>query len=342
LQRPFEPLFSNPHLSTIAGNFWPRRIDENRFPAKRMLYQADPSAQVVVYEHQPLGGPRGQLLFLHGLEGSAQAGYIQSFAQAALERGFGVHRKNLRSCGGTEDLTQTMYHSGLTIDTRFVAQSINERSLGPVFLVGFSLGGNVVLKLAGELGQTDLIAGVCAVSTPIDLAVCVRALDKPQNRIYARRFLDRLRDRVRRKSMLSPDLYATEGLDQVHDIWSFDDRFTAPLFGFGTAERYYATQSAARFIDSIRVPTLIITAKDDPLVPFAMYQEHPAFRTNPALELVAVERGGHLGFISRSKPRFWIDGVALDWINQTITRQQVQPPAPLRRPADSVSSASQF
>ncbi len=223
----------------------------------------------------------------------------------------------MRTCGGTEDLCETMYHSGLTGDTRAVIETLHQRFEAPVFVVGFSLGGNVALKLAGELGSTDLVAGVCAVSTPIDLAACVDAIDKPSNRVYARRFLSRLQERVRRKSKLSPDRYTEEGLDQVRNIWEFDDRFTAPLFGFGTARNYYATQSAARFLDLIRVPTLVICSKDDPMVPFEVYR-HPAFETNPALRLIVTEFGGHLGFLSKRKPRFWVDGLALKWMERVI------------------------
>lgn len=313
LQPEFQPLFRNPHLLTIAGNFWRRKIDVARFPARRVEYRVDPQTVVVSLEHQPAGRVRGQIVFLHGLEGSANAGYIASFAQDALLRGFGVHRLNLRTCGGTEDLCETMYHSGLTGDTRFVIEKLRKRDNGPVFLVGFSLGGNVALKLAGELGCTDLLAGVCAISTPIDLAACVRSMDKPSNRLYARRFLDRLRGRVRRKSKLSPDLYSSDGLNDVRTIWEFDDRFTAPLFGFGSAANYYATQSAARYLDAIQIPALVITAKDDPLVPFEVYS-HTAFTSNPHIRLVATEHGGHLGFLSRRKPRFWLDGFVLDWI----------------------------
>ncbi len=339
MPRPFHPIVFNPHLLTIAGNFWPRRIDETRFPSHRQIYESEKGNRVAVLEHQPAATPRGQIIFLHGLEGSADAGYIQSFAQAALERGFGVHRKNMRTCGGTEDLCQTMYHSGLTSDTRYIAEQIRNRNLGPVFLAGFSLGGNVALKLAGELESSDLVAGVCAISTPIDLAACVRVLDKTSNRIYARRFLSRLRDRVRRKSRTHPEFYTVEGLDSVDSIWSFDDRFTAPLFGFGTAERYYDTQSAARFLDRIRIPTLVITAKDDPLVPFEMYQRQEAFRSNPAIELLAVEHGGHLGFIARHRPRFWLDGVALDWIEKVFNSQaqRLERPHTLTGQAQSAS-----
>jgi len=317
VDREFRPLLRNPHLLTIAGNFWPREIDERRFPPTRKIYDTGPGTKILVVEHQPQRQPQGQILFLHGLEGSGEAGYIKSFAQEALVRGFGVHRSNMRTCGSTEALSETMYHSGLTSDTLLIVKELRERFGDPVILVGFSLGGNVALKLAGELGDTDLIAGVCAISTPIDLAACVRMLDRPGNRLYAWRFLSRLKRRVREKALVSPHLYSTEGLDAIKSIWEFDDRYTGPLFGFGNAENYYATQSSQRFLDTIRAPTLVIQAKDDPMIPFPVFS-HPAFERNPALHLLAVEGGGHLGFLSRRKPRFWLDGIALDWIQRQL------------------------
>lgn len=313
---PFQPIVRNPHLLTLAGNFWPRKIDFERFPAVRKLHRIDARNAVIAFEHQPKN-PHGQIIVVHGLEGSADAGYVASLSQQALTRGFGVHRLNLRTCGGTEDLCDTLYHSGLTSDTKQILRTIREQTEQPTFLVGFSLGGNMALKLAGELGDSDCVSGVCAVSAPIDLAACVRTLERRSNYTYARRFLDRLRSRVERKSKLTPHLYSREGLDNVKTIWEFDDRFTAPLFGFGTAANYYATQSAARFLDAIRIPTLVIHAQDDPLVPFEVYN-HPAFRTNQMLTLIAPEHGGHLGFLSRKRPRFWVDSVLLDWMEEAL------------------------
>ena len=325
LRPDFRPLLRNPHLSTIAGNFWRRTLDEGRYPPTRKLYEIDSRTTVVALEHQPPVPAKGQIVFLHGLEGSAEAGYIKSFSQTALQRGFGVHRLNLRTCGGTEELCETMYHSGLTSDTRAVLEIIKNDRQQPVIIVGFSLGGNVALKLAGELGETKLLDGVCAVSPPIDLAACVRVIDKPSNILYARRFLDRLRKRVERKSRLAPHLYSSEGLHTVKTVWQFDDRYTAPLFGFGNAANYYATQSATNFLDAICAPTLVITAQNDPLVPFQIFS-HPAFRSNPSIRLVATKYGGHLGFLSRRKPRFWIDSFALDWIEETITSPLARTP----------------
>jgi predicted alpha/beta-fold hydrolase len=191
-------------------------------------------------------------------------------------------------------------------------EAIQSRRLGPIFLVGFSLGGNVVLKLAGELAENRLLAAVCGISVPLDLAECARALARPANGLYARRFLSRLKARVVRKALSSPQ-YSVAGLSSVRSIWEFDDRFTGPLFGFGTAENYYRTQSSAVFLESIRIPTLVIQAIDDPMIPFSVY-DRPVFLSNPCLELLAVPRGGHLGFISKRPPRFWLDEVVLHWL----------------------------
>jgi len=311
---PFVPFFRNPHLLTIAGNYWRRDLDEQRFPVETKFYGTEPGVQVLVHSQAPAGEPVAHLILVHGLEGSSSAGYARSLAQAALEAGCATHRFNMRSCGGTEHLSgRTLYHSGQTSDLLAVIRQLPPNA--PIFLAGFSLGGNVVLKLAGELGASasDLIAGVMATSTPIDLAACVRQLDKPSNVLYARRFLARLKERVRAKERLTPGLFDLAGLDLVRNIYDFDDRFTAQAFAFGSAANYYATQSSNQSLDRIRVPTLLVQAKDDPLIPFAVY-DHPAFSTNPHLRLLAVERGGHLGFISKTKPRFWLDQVLVHWV----------------------------
>jgi predicted alpha/beta-fold hydrolase len=208
-----------------------------------------------------------------------------------------------------------LYHSGQTSDLLAVVRQIKAEA--PIFLAGFSLGGNVVLKLAGELGECapELIAGVIAVSTPIDLAACARKLGSPSNFVYSRRFLRRLKQRIRLKAQSAPGLFQLEHLDGVKSVYEFDDKFTAPAFGFGTADNYYATQSSNQFLDRIRVPALLVQAEDDPLIPFEVYN-HPAFKRNPNLRLLAVEHGGHVGFISKTPPRFWLDQVLLEWMSE--------------------------
>ncbi len=314
--RPFVPLLRNPHLLTIAGNFWPRELDVERFPVEAKLYDTEPGVQVLVHTQRPAADPVAQLVMVHGLEGSSDAGYARSLAQASLLAGWATHRFNMRSCGGTERYSgKTLYHSGQTSDLLSVLRRLPNSA--PIFLAGFSLGGNVVLKLAGELGDSarDLIAGVAAVSTPIDLAACARRLQHPSNFIYARRFLKRLKERIRLKEQLSPGSFHLEELAGVKTIYQFDDRFTAQSFGFGSADNYYATQSSNQLLERIRVPALLVQAEDDPLIPFEVYR-HPAFSRNPHLRLVAVEHGGHLGFLSSTPPRFWLDQLLVDWLTE--------------------------
>jgi predicted alpha/beta-fold hydrolase len=278
-----------------------------------------------MHSQHPAGEPCGQLVLVHGLEGSSDAGYKKSMTQHALEAGFAVHRFNMRSCGGTEPLAASNYHAGQTSDLLHVLRMLARESDKPLFAGGFSLGGNVVLKLAGELGDggPELLAGVVAVSTPIDLGRCVELLERPANFIYEWRFVTRLKDRIRTRALQHPDLYDASDIDRVRTVFQFDDWYTARFFGFGTAANYYGTQSSKNFLDSIRVPALIIQAKDDPMIPFEVY-DHPAFRTNPNLDLLATQHGGHLGFLARGPERFWLDPVVLRWIANIAETKRTQ------------------
>lgn len=323
--QPFDPLFRNPHLATIAGNFWPRPDAARRWPVETRVIQTEPKVQILVQAQHPDGQPKGEIVLVHGLEGSGEAGYARSMAHAALERGYAVLRFNLRGCGGDDGLALSNYHAGQTSDLltvlrvgRTPSPAPDPRSGTPVFLIGYSLGGNVALKLAGELGEEagDLLAGVCAVSVPIDLAACAAALERPSNHLYQDRFVRRLKERIRRRHAQAPDLYTVEHLPKIRTITDFDNYYTAPLFGFGTAANYFRTQSSNQFLERVRIPTLVVQAKDDPLIPFEVFN-HPAFSQNPHLRLEAVEHGGHLGFLSRRPPRFWLDHLLMDWVEET-------------------------
>ena len=208
-----------------------------------------------------------------------------------------------------------------------------------MFLIGFSLGGNVALKLAGELGETELIHGVCAISTPIDLAAGVRRIGQLENRIYERRFLKRMRERL-----LATGRYSREQLESARTLYEIDDKITAPSFGFQGADHYYATQSVQNYLDRIRVPTLLIQAKDDTFIPFEIF-DHPAIASNPFLRLVATEHGGHLGFLSRRSPRFWLDGATIEFMREAMPQAVGRSPCTLtselwRRSAATGSSAN--
>ena len=290
------------------GNFWPRRFDFSSWPMDSRYVRTDPDTRVLVQTQRPRDA-RAEVVFVHGLEGGGNAGYIVSMAHACLSAGFVTHRFHMRTCGGTEHLAKTLYHAGLTSDLRTFLEQREEPRL-PVFLVGFSLGGNVVLKLAGELGDraAELIAGVCAISTPIDLGASARRIGQPDNIFYERRFVKRMRDRL-----IATGRYTPEQFRNAPSIYAIDDTLTAPSFGFGTADNYYRTQSAGQFLERIRIPALLIQAKDDTFIPFHIF-DHPAFRANPNLTLVATEFGGHLGFLQRHGRRFWLDEVVTDWI----------------------------
>jgi len=276
------------------------------YPEQNRLFRTEPDVQVLVQSQRPVGESRGELVLVHGLEGAADAGYMLTMAKAALDAGFAVNRFNIRTCGGTERLANTLYHAGLTSDLRFVLNQIRT----PVHLVGYSLGGNMILKLAGELGEdaAPLIQSACAISTPIDLAACARTIARRSNRIYERRFLKRMRKRV-----VETGRFTAKQVKAPGSIWEFDDVLTGPSFGFRGAEHYYQTQSARQFLERIRVPVLLIQAKDDIFIPFEIF-EHPAVKANPHVRLHATEHGGHLGFLSRTKPRFWLDRAVLEWI----------------------------
>jgi uncharacterized protein len=305
----FVPFFRQPHLATMAGNFWARSWPEERWPTTARLYATAPGTQVLVHENAPTGRPLGDVVMLHGLEGSSAGGYMVSMAQALLEQGFRVHRLNMRGCGDTEHLTDTLYHAGLTQDARWLVEHLS----GPVFTVGFSLGGNVVLKLAAELGRGSRLEGVVAVSTPLDLHECVRAMGRRENLLYEARFITRLRSRYKLRHRARPDRFPAEGLKGAWTVLDFDDRITAPHFGFGNASNYYATQSSLRYLEGIQVPGLLVQAQDDPLIPFHLF-EQPEVTRHPKLKLLATGHGGHLGFVARRRPRFWLDPVVTQWL----------------------------
>jgi uncharacterized protein len=313
----FRPLLPNPHAATIATVFLRPHLDTRRFPVTTQLIDTGEYVKVRVDTQHPDRTARGQLVLVHGLEGSSDASYMRSLAQHALTAGYAVHRFNLRSCGGTEQHCPMLYHAGLTADLRSFLEHVRSGEPHiPIHLVGFSLGGNVVLKLAGELGVSgaDLLCSVAAVSTPLDLEVCAREIGKPVNRLYEWNFVRRMKSRLRRKLMLRPEAFSLERLKRLRTLYELDDTYTAPLAGFRDARHYYSTQSAAVFLEEISVPTLVVHAQDDPLIPFRLYQGSAPLSANPHIHTLFPPSGGHLGFIARSKPYFWIDQVIGEWV----------------------------
>jgi predicted alpha/beta-fold hydrolase len=299
---------------TIASNFWPRRTP-GLGPSVPRDFATEPGTHVRGACHwQPNPQSHPTLVIVHGLEGSSESGYSRGTAEKAWVAGFNVIRLNQRNCGGTEKLTTTLYHSGLSIDILSVVAELIERDgLPEIFTAGYSMGGNLVLKMAGELGDAapDRFRGCVAIAPALDLASCANALERRDNFIYQRHFVRRLRRRMTYKASLYPEIYPSADLKDlaaIKTVRGFDDAITAHFCGFDSADHYYETSSALRVVADIRRPTLIIAAKDDPFVPFAPFDD-PAIRNNPFISVVAPEHGGHCAFISAESgdERFWAE-----------------------------------
>jgi hypothetical protein len=248
---------------------------------------------------QPTRAGRPTLLALHGLEGSAEAHYMRGLADKAFGRGWNAVLLNQRNCGGTEALTPHLYHSGLTDDPRAVIRALRSAdAIGPVGIVGYSLGGNLALKLAGELGATaDLpVYGVVAVSPTMELETCVRAIERRANFPYQWNFVRHIKGRMARKAARWPGQFDLSPLRRIWTIRAFDDRYTAPLSGYGNATTYYRQASARRVIEQARIPMLVLTAADDPFVPPSQFRD-AALAAHRSLTIRVEPHGGHCGFV---------------------------------------------
>jgi predicted alpha/beta-fold hydrolase len=311
----------NGHAMTVFT--WWRARDFPQLPApEARLFQVERDSQVLAHCHwQPEPAAHRTLLLLHGLEGSSQAHYMRGIADKAFRRGFNIVRLNQRNCGGTEALSPTLYHSGLTSDPLSVVRElIAKDGLRAFAVAGYSLGGNLALKLAGDLGHDapPELQAVCAVSPTMDLERCVLALERRSNLAYQWNFMRGLRARLRRKAALFPDRYSTAGLERVRTVREFDDRYTAPHFGFAGASDYYYRASALRVVGRIRVPTLVISAADDPFVPPESFFD-PALTGNPNITVRVSPHGGHCAFLASGtggEDGYWAEHAIVDFADR--------------------------
>jgi predicted alpha/beta-fold hydrolase len=354
----------NGHLQTIAGNFLrrndrdlpPAQPQLIRIPAAGALPAAAPSAatelsadpgpsaamrrdakrqnhtealgtQVLCHCHwQPpeVRAYRTTVIILHGLEGSSNSQYVRGNAARMWRAGLNVVRMNMRNCGGTERLTPTLYHSGLSGDVAAVLHAVvAQHGLRRVALVGYSMGGNLVLKLAGELGKQapPELCAVVGVSPAMDLGPSADALHLLSNRIYERKFLRALVKRYRRKTILFPRAYDPARAEGLKSLRDFDDRVTALYSGFANADDYYARAAAARVLDRIAVPTLILHALDDPFVRI-MPETRAKIAANQHITFTETEHGGHCAFlavpdsIDKEDDGYWAEKVLLRFIQK--------------------------
>ena len=303
------------HRMTLYTWGKPRYFPNLPQPIRR-YFDVSSDARVLAHCHwQPNPRLHPTLIALHGLEGSSKAHYMRGLADKAYRLGLNVVLLNQRNCGDTEHLSQGLYHSGLSADPAAVIQELIEVDrLNTIGIVGYSLGGNVGIKLAGDYGSQPPppVRAICAVSPTMNLGRCVDALESRENAVYEWNFVRNLKKRMRRKGHALPGMFDLRQLDSVKTVREFDEMYTAPHHGFNDASDYYYRASSLRVVDKITIPTLILSAKDDPFVPHEQFSDN-AISNNLSVTTLITDYGGHCGFYT--SPEVGFDGY---WAEQAV------------------------
>jgi predicted alpha/beta-fold hydrolase len=284
-------------VQTLASFFLSRRIDLPS--AEHRLIEVEPGVPVLCHCHWQKNRSALTLIVVHGLEGSSESQYMLGIARNGLAAGMNVVRMNQRNCGGTDHCAATLYNSSRSADVAAVARHIVERDgVSGFVLIGFSMGGNLVLKLAGEWGSESPVEfrGVAAVCSAVNLAASADALHEPSNRIYEYYFLLHLFRRFRRKVRLFPGAFDASRLRGIRSLRDFDDRVTAYYCGFAGADDYYARAAAANVVNRIARPALVIQAANDPFIRL-LPETRQTFLSNPNITYIETEDGGHCAFV---------------------------------------------
>jgi predicted alpha/beta-fold hydrolase len=301
--KPFTPRRRLRHGHVMTVWCWAARRDIALPEPDARLFQVTPDTRVLAHCYwQVERAKRPTLLVMHGLEGSSAAHYMRGLAGKALKAGFNAVLLNQRNCGGTEHLGPGLYHSGLIDDAAFVIRELaTTDGIDGVVAAGYSLGGNLALRLAGTHAPADLpqLKAVCAVSPVLELEACVGALERPSNFPYQWNFVRNLKGRMRRKDRCFPGRFDVSRLDRIRTVRQFDAAYTAPFFGFESAEDYYHRAAALRVVEHIEIPALVITAADDPFVPVDAFRD-PKLTGNPNITVIVTKHGGHCGFLAET------------------------------------------
>lgn len=301
---------ANGHVQTLAGNFLPRKLVLPE--PERLLVEVDgpvggygPSYVLCHCNWQPeeVSAQRLTVILVHGLEGSSNSQYMIGNTARALAAGFNVVRMNMRSCGGTDDICPTIYHSGRSGDVGAVIRTLVEsRGIERVALIGYSMGGNLIFKYAGEVAAAPppQLKALVGVSPLMDLAVSSAALHERRNRVYEWHFLRNMISRVRRRMQMYPAIYGDAKLDEISSMRLFDDHIVARYGGFAGADDYYEKVASSHFASQLNVPTLILHSLDDPFIRLLPTTREALIR-NPQVKYVETERGGHCAFLEAIK-----------------------------------------
>jgi predicted alpha/beta-fold hydrolase len=298
----------------------PRYFPRLPTPVRR-YFDVDHDARVAADCHwQAEPWKHTTILALHGLNGSSDAHYMKGIASKAFARGMNVVRLNQRNCGDTEHLSAGLFHSGLTHDAKQVIEEFTRvDGLPSIAVSGYSLGGNLALKLAAEYGDQPppALLGVVAVSPIIEIGECVEALERPGNVLYQWNFVKDLKRRMRRKDRFWPGRFDLSKLSRVKTVREFDEEYTAPYFGFDGASDYYHRASSMRIIERVRVPALVITSEDDPFVPPEPFRDQKLIG-NRSIELAISAHGGHCGFVADASSEddgYWAERRIVDFVS---------------------------
>ena len=313
------------HLRTLWGKLVrrPPALD-----TRVERWAMDDGDEIELHRLEPLGARaphHGRLLVLHGLEGTIRSHYLRGLLALAYHRGWAADALIFRTCNGEMTRARRLYHSGETTDLDGVVRRLVREHPGqPLLLAGFSLGGNVLLKWLGEHGEElpQEVRAAAAVSVPFDLERGSRFIERGFARVYGRHFLRTLRAKARTKLEQDPGLFDAMALERARTLFDFDDAVTAPVHGFAGATDYYRRSSSLGFLSSIRRPTLLLSAYDDPFLPAAVLSEvERVARLNSCLSVEFHERGGHVGFISGRAPwapRYYAEDRVLGFLEAAL------------------------
>lgn len=320
--KPFRPswLLPGPHLPTI----WGKKVRRQPMVHDRVERLTTPDGDHITLAR--VGRPRPavpHLLVFHGLEGTIGAKYAHGLLALAATRGWSGTLMLFRGCDGTLNSAPRLYHSGETSDAGFTIRHLHAESpKSPLYACGVSLGGNVLLKWLGEEGAAaaPLVQRAAAVSVPFDLALGSRFLERGFSRLYAAHFLKSLKIKALQKSAQYPGRLDTRRVMSARTFWEFDDAVTAPLHGFADAADYYSQSSSIQFLDRIAVPTLLMSARDDPFVPAeVLHRVEEIAARNRNLSIHFTDRGGHVGWIEGNwwPRRYYMEQAVMDYLSNS-------------------------
>lgn len=294
-------IFKSGHLNTL----YPSLFRKQELPDYKRLELETPDDDFLDVDYLDNSSVRIAIL-CHGLEGSSASNYIIGTGEALTEQGWDVAAINYRGCSGRINRQLRMYHSGATDDLGLVIDHFLKQ-YQEVALVGFSLGGNLVLKYCGEQSSAInmKIKSCVGISVPLDLEAGSLNIGKKSNWLYEKNFLKTLSQKVKAKHNQYPDLISLDPLKKIKTLYDFDDYYTGPLHGYADAHDYYSQCSSKNFLREIKIPTLIINAKDDPFLPAPCYPDHYTLPVN--VKTLTSKYGGHVGWVRRGQKYYWAE-----------------------------------